>query len=193
MSEALQVVGKFGQNVLTSYGMKEQAKSNRRLAEARNTAAQFEAEQLEQDAGQTIAASQRAAREQERIATLVASRALAVAAASGGGASDTTVVNLIARIKGEGAYRAGVKLYEGEARARKLRLSADARRYEGAQGVVRSAKEQKVTNTLAMGNLLVGGSTLASKYGGDQPSGLGYGTAGSQDASAGGTYNSGAW
>lgn len=93
---------------------------------------EFEAQQLEQQAGLTVASSQRAAIEQRRQTDLVQSRALAVAAASGGGASDPTIVNLIGKTAGEGAYRASTALYEGEAQARVMRMQAAAKRFEGA-------------------------------------------------------------
>jgi hypothetical protein len=54
-----------------------------------------------------------------------------VAAASGAGASDASVVNIVGRIKGEGAYRAATALYAGEDKARVLRMQAAAKRYEG--------------------------------------------------------------
>jgi hypothetical protein len=54
----------------------------------------------------------------------VASRALAVSAASGAGVTDPTTVRVIANARGEGAVRAATALYEGSARARQLRTEA---------------------------------------------------------------------
>lgn len=160
------MVGQAGQTVLTSYGLKEQAKADVRTAEQRMAAGEFQAKVMEQRAGQEIAFAQHQGIEEKRVAGLVASRALAVAAASGGGASDTTVVNLISKVKGEGAYRAGVRLYEGESRARNLRLAASAKRYEGATGVAEAYQAQKITNRMAFANLLIGSGGLYGKYGG---------------------------
>lgn len=175
MAEIMAGIGKGVQTVLSSYNVKESAKADRRLAEARMQAADFEAKMLEERAGQEIAVAQRLALEENRKAELVASRAIAVAAASGGGASDSTVVNLVARLKGEGAYRAAAQLYEGESRARLMKIGATAKRYEGAQGVVEAARGQKVANNMAFLNLMAGGGTLASKYGGNTASGTGTG------------------
>jgi hypothetical protein len=119
-------------SVLEMEGHRAAGDAARVTGQRRNVAAQFEAQQLEQQAGQTLAAQQRVAIEERRKAELLASRALAVAGASGGGASDPTVVRLIAGIKGEGSYRASVALYRGEDQARRLRMGAKAKRYEGA-------------------------------------------------------------
>ena len=95
-------------------------------------AADYKARQLEQNATQQIAASQRRAGEERRRAQLVASRALAVAGASGAGVSDPSVANLLADLEGEGAYRAGVAMYDAEEQARQMRMGAATSRYEGA-------------------------------------------------------------
>lgn len=94
-------------------------------------AADAEAAQLRINAGQAQAASQLAAQDVEQRTKQLASRALAVAAASGGGASDPNVVNAISSIAGEGAYRKAVALYQGEERARELEGAADAAQYRG--------------------------------------------------------------
>lgn len=75
-------------------------------------------------AKEEFALSQRSAMEEERQARLLASRALAVAAAGGGSVGDPTVANLIADISGEGAYRAGLELYKGRTKARATRQQA---------------------------------------------------------------------
>ena len=152
---------------------------------------EFEAAQLEQNAGQTIAASQRAAAEKRRQALLVQSRALAVAAAGGGGVgeNDTSFMNLMANTAGRGAYDSAVALYEGEDRARLMRMQATATRYEGrAKGAARryegamdieagdSAADAYKTQasayrTQAMSSALSLGGSLFAKYGGGGPSG----------------------
>lgn len=112
-------------------GVKSQAASRARLAAQQREAAEFEAAQLETNAIQTVAASQRAAMEERRQATLATSRMLAVAAASGAGASDPTVINMMARTAGEGAYRAATAMWDGEDKARRMRDEAAVARYTG--------------------------------------------------------------
>lgn len=137
----------------------------RKQGEAAQAAANFEAAQMDQAAGQQIASAQRAALEQRRRAALIVSRGLAVAAASGAGASDPTVANLLADVEGEGAYRAGVALYEGEERARQLSLGADAKRYEG-EIMKQGGKDRQTAYTIAgIGRGLAGGGSMFAKYG----------------------------
>jgi hypothetical protein len=108
----------------------------------------------------------------QRRTDLLASRALAVAAASGGGASDPTVVNTIAGIAQEGAYRKAVALYRGDEEARKLTMQAEAAEFEGEN----RAFSERLTGTggfIRAGTNLVSDmareSSLLKKYGGDGP------------------------
>jgi hypothetical protein len=116
-------------------------------------AAQFQAAQLRQNAGQVQASAQRQAFDVDRQAKYVASSALATAAASGGGASDPTVVNLMARNAGEFAYRKAVALYQGDDKARLMNLQADAKEYEGETTAANSDK-------VAAAQFLQGGASL---------------------------------
>lgn len=111
-----------------------------------NKAAKEEAKQLERRAGSERASSQRSAAEQKREARLVQSRALALAASSGAGASDPTIVNMMADIEGEGEYRALTELYVGEERARGDEAAAKARRREGK--VARNLGYLKAASTI---------------------------------------------
>lgn len=109
-------------------------------------------------AGVVVAASQRVAHEERRQADLAASRALAVAAASGGGVSDPTVVDTLVRIRGEGALRASVALYEGEERARQIRIAG-----AGAQDF--NVDPTAGYNAAAAGKLAKAGLSLYARYG----------------------------
>lgn len=118
-----------------------------------------EAAQLEAQAGLDRASSQRSASEQRRQARLVASRGQAVAAASGAGADDPTVLTLQSDIAGEGEYRALSALYEGETAAQTKEAQAKANR--------KAAKNVKRAGYIgAASSLLDGGSSLFAKYGG---------------------------
>ncbi len=118
-----------------------------------------EANQLEANAGLERASSQRAAMEERRQARLAASRALTVAAASGGGVDDPTVLNALAGIEGEGEYRALSALYEGNESASGMEAEAQARR--------RGAKSTKRAGLIKAGSsILSSGSSLYDRYGG---------------------------
>lgn len=114
--------------------------------------ASSDARQLRRMAGQERATSQRAGIEERRRAALLESRARAVAAGSGAGVSDPTVVKLMADIEAEGEYRALNRQYEGETAASSLEAEATQRK-KNAGG--------QVISTLLSG----GARTFASKYG----------------------------
>lgn len=134
--------------------------------------AQFTAEQLRQQAGDAMASAQRRAFSDDRQARYIQSETLARAAASGGGASDPTVVNIMAQQAEEGAYRRQVDLYEGSSRERLLQLQAQAKEFEGQQ-------TQDVANRVAGSSMLKVGasllrgfakdSSILSRFGGDGP------------------------
>jgi hypothetical protein len=134
--------------VLNAYSSHEQGAS-------RDRAATFEAEQLEQRAGQYRASGQRAAMEERRRAALAGS---ALQARAGGGGSDPTVVKLAADIAGEGEYRALAALYGAEERAVGDEMSAAGRRYTGRDA-------RRAGNIGAGAALLEGGTSMYGLYG----------------------------
>lgn len=112
--------------------------------------AKSDARRLRRMAGDERATSQRAASEERRRARLVESRARAVAANSGAGASDPSVLNLMADLSAEGEYRALTRMYEGETSAQSLEMEARERR--------RAARGQSISTILG------GAASFASKY-----------------------------
>lgn len=145
-------------------GKAEAASAAKGQAKAMEKGKEFEAAQLEQQANNALATSQVVAQEQRRQARLVQSRTLAVAAASGGGVSDPTVVNMLARVAGEGSYRASVALYGGEEKARFLRMQAQAADYEGETGIISGNDRARAYEIQGMGNLITGAGSLYAKY-----------------------------
>ena len=144
-------------------GLLMQGRSARIAGEEARLAAEFNAHQAEIEAGTAQALAQRSAAEQRRQGDIIASRALAVAAASGGGASDPTMVNIIANIRGESVYRANVAFYEGEARARKLRLHAMTERVSGAEAVTEGANKELGYSLAAAGSAFKGAASISAK------------------------------
>ena len=153
-------------SLLQFSGAQKQASAAEYAGAQQQQAANFQAAQMTQQAGQEQAAAQRAAIDQRRQATLIASRAVAVAGASGGGVSDPTVQNIIADIHGEGAYRAALKLYQGEDAARQLRMGASAKTYEGQLARENARSMADAYRLKAWGGLAGSGATLFTKYGG---------------------------
>ncbi len=151
MAQALPAVLSVGGSLLSAGG--SIASANAKAADLRSQAAQ-----LEVRAGLERASSQRRAIEEKRQAGLATSRGLAVAAASGGGVDDPTVVRQLAGIEGEGEYRALSALYEGEETARGNEAQAEANR--------KAAKGVKTAGLLnAAGSILSGGASMFDRYG----------------------------
>ena len=158
---------------MSMQGQRAAGRAEARRGAAMQEVANFEAAQLEANAITTIATGQRQAAEERRRMELVESRALALAAASGGGVSDPTVVKIIAELSGEGAYRSAVAMYDAEEAARQMRLGAYARRYEGSQALESGLSAQRAFNLRGTGSFLTGagqiGMSLYDKYGGTGP------------------------
>lgn len=135
---------------------------------------QGEAAQLEQNAGQAFAASQRTAAANDLNTQLIASRALAVAAASGASATDPTVVNTIARIKEQGAYKSMLDLYAGEEQQRAMQYQASLDRTSGENAVSDADYAAKVSRYGAAATILSGAGTasLYSRYAGKGGAGM---------------------
>lgn len=129
---------------------------------------EFEAGQLDTNAGQQRAVAQRNAQQETDNAALLNSRALAVAAASGGGASDPTIVNLMARIAAQGQFKAMTALYEGETQARATESAASARRFQAGTTLADGSVAQGAAAAAGFSTILSGGAkagaTLFTKY-----------------------------
>lgn len=125
-------------------------------AESRQLKSQ--AKQLKRNAGLSRASGQRSAIDTRREIDVVQSRALALAAASGADASDPTIINNIARLEGEGEYRAITALYNSEQEALVQQDEARSR--------LKEAKNVKKAGLIKFGSSLISaGSTLAGRYG----------------------------
>lgn len=103
------------------------------IAQSNQLQAQADADKVK--AGETRASGQREAIRRSKEAKLVMSRQQAVASASGGGAGDPTVVNLMADVGREGKYQSGVATYESETQARGLEFDAKIKKMEASQAM----------------------------------------------------------
>lgn len=134
--------------------------------------ADYKAKQLEVNAGQARAQGQRQSIEARRAGRLAESKLQSQAAASGGSASDATVVNLAQDIGADGEYNALTQLYNAEEQARGMEGEASISRYEGRQAK-RAGTRKAITTLLSPSNYITGtsgnGAQGISKYGGDGP------------------------
>lgn len=118
----------------------------------------IQARQLREDANARQAEGQRVAIQRRRQGMLAASRARAVAAASGAGIEGTPEL-LIDRIGTQTDLNVLNALYEGDATARGLRSGARTALREGRAG-------ERAGTYRALGNAFSGASSFYDKYGG---------------------------
>ena len=161
----------IGGTVMQLMGAERQADSMRRTAQqnAENARIAAEANKAQTDyaAGQADAAGQHAALAQRRKAELMLSRAQAVAAASGGGPLDES---LMAGILGEGEKAAQYATYESGERSAGLRYRGQVGAYEAnarGRSEIKSANRQ--ADATVMGALGKAGMSLFSRF---DPGGL---------------------
>jgi len=109
----------------------------------------FEAEQLDTNAGQVIAAGTHEVEDEARKYEVLQSQALAVAGHSGGGTMDNNVVNIIAGIAEEGERTSQRIMFSARDKARVMKTQAGAKRFEGDQ--IAKAGKRKGINTLLSG------------------------------------------
>lgn len=119
---------------------------------------QIQARELREDANARQAEAQRVAIQRRRQGVFAASRARAVAAASGGGVSDTSADLLIGRIETQSDLNVLNALYEGDTTARGLRDGARRAEREG-RAAARAGKYKGFANAIS------GASSFADKYG----------------------------
>jgi len=147
---------------LKSFGLRQQGDAMVEAAGRRQQAAEFEAQQLTINAGQAKAASQRAAYfkglEGERLMSAIQARA-------GAGASDPTVLNIIAGAMAQKSYNMQSALYSGEEKARAFRMQAAGKKYDAALGMRDAQAARRGYRFAAMAPLLnAGAKSLYDNY-----------------------------
>lgn len=153
-------------------------------ARFQKAAADYEAGQRERQANDARAIAQREAIKRRREGEILMSRQLAVAA-SQGGATDPSVLNLYGDTFEETELAAGTEIYKGESRARGFIEAANVRRYEGEQALIAGRMRASALRTQgryqAIGAIIggIGGAAGAlgqiNSGGGSSTSGLRYG------------------
>lgn len=166
MAQAIPLALTVGGSLLSAGGSIIGGKAAKRAANAQADDLMSEASQLRTQAADTRATSQRSAIQERRQARLLQSRGQAVAAASGAGADDASVVDQLAGIEGEGEYRALTALYEGDTAAKSMEDDADART-RAAIATRKAGKANAMASYLsAGGSILSAGSTIYDRFGG---------------------------
>lgn len=149
--------------LLKMYGTGRAGANAQLQSEMEASSRENEALQLEANAKESVAVSQRRALEQKRQSDLMASRALAYAAAGGGG-SDKSVVNIISDLKGEGSYRAMLEMYDGESQAQKMKYQAYLNRTDASQARNTGKEYRKAARISQFGDLISGATSMYTKF-----------------------------
>ena len=127
-------------------------------SEAKARSDEFSAEQLERNANEAEAASQRVAEEDRRKAEVLKSRARAAAAMATGSASDVGTLDLISKIDAAGEYNALSALYAGKQAGGGLRTMATSSRY-GAKSA------RTAGNISALSTIMSGAASAYPRFG----------------------------
>lgn len=157
----------IGASALSAYNQYGAGKAAAAEGRAIQAGKESEAQQMLVNAGQARATSQRKALGQKKQTSRIQSALQARAAASGGGALDPTVMDLVGDIAQEGDYRRRVALYEGDDATRTYQSAANLRRWEGEQAVRAGEIKRRSANMSAGATLLsgIGAATAFSKWG----------------------------
>lgn len=164
LSDFLAPALQIGSTILSAGGQLAKGYGYQAIGARKKMASEFEAQQLEQQGSIARNVGQQNAYDQQLKTSIVNSLALARAAASGAGASDPTVLHIMAQTAGEGAYRQAQALYEGEAQSRVATMRAAAARYEGNMAESDAASAQSGANFSALATVLDGGMKTASMF-----------------------------
>jgi hypothetical protein len=158
LAPALQI----GATIMSAGSQLVRANAYQAIGARRQAAANFEATQLEREAERSSGIGMNQAQNAALQTLYINSKAQDAAAASGGGALDPTVVDIISRNAGEGAYRQAVAMYEGESQARLNIARAQATRYEGGTAAADADAARTAAQFGAANTLLTGGVKLMS-------------------------------
>jgi hypothetical protein len=134
-------------------------------AQMKQQAANYQAAQLQQNAGGEIAAAQRQAFDVNQKTNLARSSAVANAAASGINAGAGSAVTNQSGIVQRGQYLSAMDLWGGENRATGLMNQAQGLQYTGAMDALAGEEARRAADVSALGTLAGGGASLLRMYG----------------------------
>jgi hypothetical protein len=172
MAAALPYILTVAGTIISASGQREAANAQNKMyerrAEQEQAQANREADILEMRANESQAVGQRKAQEKRRQARIMQSRATAVAASSGAGAVDPSVLDAIGGIAGEGELAAANELYEGNDAASFQRYQAGVTRATGVNNGNQLRYQGKINQyagkMAATGTIIGGASSLYSMY-----------------------------
>lgn len=156
-------------------GIRQQGNAAVILGQEQQTAKDYEAAQLKQQAGQVNASGSQEVANNTRATNIILSNARAAAAGSGGSVSSPSVLSVLGNISARGEYNSLSDLYGTGEKAAGMVTQANLDTYEGSNdyqaGLIKNQALQNQANTTALSNV----ATFASKYGGTAINGIGKG------------------
>ena len=126
--------------------------------------AEIEAKQLDASGREELAAGQREGFELDRETALLQSKQQSLAAASGGGAADPTVLDAMDDVQREGKYRRNLAIYGATQRSRGLHAQAGATRRTGQAALQGSKFAAAGTILGGLGRAASNAGTFAAQY-----------------------------
>lgn len=166
MAAALPVIGvvaSIGGTLLSASGAMQSAAYQEAAYKSQALQQEAVAKANEAKAQEERAASQREAIRRGKEAAFILSRQQALSAASGGSASDPTVLNLMAGTAQEGNYQAQSAVYEGNTIGRGLEFQAGLDR-QGAAISRMQASAAKKAGFINAGSSILGGISSFARY-----------------------------
>lgn len=145
----------------------QKSNTSMQVAALKNKAAisNFEAAQLDTQAGQTVAAASRAVADIAYQAHLQESNLTAMAAAQGGALTDPSVLMLRARMKASESFNIAQTMANANESARVTSLKADALRAGAEYSESQVGAVEKTGTAAQIGGLFSGAASLYEKYG----------------------------
>jgi hypothetical protein len=128
-------------------------------------AAEFTAEQLEENATQAVASSQRTALDTALKTSLAISSSRANAAGNGVNAGAGSAVTNVGNLAQRGSYQAMMDLFNGQSTATGLQNQAAGVRYTGAMEEIGGEEAQTASDLAAAGTLAGSAGNMAKLYG----------------------------
>lgn len=154
-------VGALG---LGAMATQQSAQGAMAAGKSQQIAADFEARQLQQRAGQERAMAQRQSIESSRQSELAISRAIALASASGGGSYNPGIARIIGGLAEDGELRRQLILSSGEERAIGNQLGASSRRLEGHMAMNEGRSRRNTAYLSGAATLAGEGANLYERY-----------------------------
>lgn len=173
-----------GSALITAVGQIRAGQAADQMGKAQQQGLEHQAEQMRVNAGQERAASQRDMIIKRKQATLVQSRAQAVAAASGGGTLDASIVDIMGDLEAEGDYGVNLAQYHGEERARDLESGAQMKVFEGGLARTAGKNAKKASRLAAVSTVIKAGASAMGGMGGAENMGASSTTSGMSSGQA---------